>query len=129
MNQGQWGRVKRLDALYAKIGRAAQNLEVPVSLSASQQMARAAASELSEAHAALEKAEKTTEASLHDPAAFRRKAGISRATATVQQARLRADFACVAFGRACVDQQFTPPGMGEAIHEIGQLRSNVDQLP
>jgi molecular chaperone DnaK len=120
---------KQLDLLLTKVGKAALRCNLPESLAASQSAALAAVKEAEEICSDLEKKQRrSSESTLHDPAAFRQGAEISQAQEAYQQASIRADFACLVLGRDCIENDFCPSGQKEAIAEIDRFQKHFDRL-
>lgn len=117
------GVLKRLDALYAKVGRTALQHGVPAGLTASREAAAAAAREVSSTQRTMmATAERAADVSLHDAAGFQHHAAVARAKAAHEQAVVRADFTCVVLGRECIDTGFRPPHLEKELDEIRFLR-------
>ena len=120
---------KRLDVLHVEVGKAALRFRVPGELIDSRNAALSAVSEAADARSALEESRQTSsDATLHDPAALRQTAAVSRAKAAYDQAAMRAEFTCLVLGRECFARGFTPPGVEKAVQEIGDLAGHLEQL-
>jgi len=89
----------------------------------------AAEEQLARARAAPDEAESAGDASLHDRLAFHQFAQASQARAPHQEAQLRADFACRALGRECVEKpSFVPPDVERELEEVRGLRRHLERL-
>ncbi|NUQ62014.1 MAG: Hsp70 family protein [Pirellulales bacterium] len=120
--------VKQLDSLYTKIGKGALRASVPDGLVSNQQMAVAAAAEVSQARAALDQAKEAAQSTLHDAAMFHQGAKIAQAKAAYDEAKVRAEFACLVLGRECADSKFVPPGFAGQMDEIQRLRQYLARI-
>jgi molecular chaperone DnaK len=117
--------LKRLDALYARVGQIAVGLLVPPPLARSQQGAQAAAAELTQSQAKLKEAERARQAVAHGAEALRLDAALSQARDECQQAQTRSQFAYLVLGRECPSAGFSPPGSEAEIQEIRQLQTRL----
>jgi molecular chaperone DnaK (HSP70) len=117
--------LKRLDALYTKVGQAAAGLLLPAPMARSQQGARTAAAELSQSQAKLKEAERARRAVSAGAEAIRLDAALSQARDECQQAETRSQFACLVLGRDCVGAGFCPPGTEREVQEIRQLQTRI----
>ena len=119
---------KRLDSLQTRVGKAAMHCLVPESLSASQQSAFSAASDVEKASAVVERAKRAMNATLHDPALLQQGASVSQAKTSLQQSQVRADFTCLVLGRECVEIGLVPPGTDAEVREIRQIQRQLQRL-
>jgi len=117
--------LRRLDALYVKVGKTALNETLPSSLSGSQQAAREAATELEKAQATLREAEAHKEAAMGSSEAVRYGSKLARAKTDHEQALTHSDFAYLVLGRDCVKAEIDLPNVEAESEEIGQLRTRV----
>jgi molecular chaperone DnaK len=117
--------LKRLDALYARVGRAAVGLLVTPPLARSQQGAQTAAAELTQSQAKLKEAERARHAVSSGAEALRLDAALSQARDECQQAQTRSQFAYLVLGRDCAGAGFSPPGSETEIQEIRQLQTRL----
>jgi molecular chaperone DnaK len=117
--------LKRLDALYGRVGQLAAGLLVPPPLTRSQQAARTAAAELTQFQAKLKEAERARQSVSAGVEAIRLDAALSQARDESQQAETRCQFACLVFGRECAAAGFTPPGAEREIQEIQQHQARL----
>jgi len=119
--------LKRLDALYVKVGKAAMEQVLPEQLSHSQQAAMTAAAELTRARARLKKAELAKQAAQGSAETIRLEAKLSQAQTECEQAKVRADFAHLVLGRDCASAEFNPEGVQRQMREIRLLRQRLDR--
>jgi hypothetical protein len=117
--------LKRLDALYARVGQLAAGMLVTPPLARSQQAARSAAAELSQLQARLKEAERARQSAAAGVEAIRLDAALSQARDDCQQARTRCQFAYLVFGRECAAAGFSVPGADREIQEIRQLQARL----
>jgi molecular chaperone DnaK len=113
--------LKRLDALYAAVGRAAVSLTLPESLARSQQAAMTAVREYARTRARFEEAENARRSVPAGAEAIRLDAELVQARTALEQAQRRRDFAHLVLGRECAGAGFYPPGTGREIEEIRRL--------
>ena len=119
--------MKRLDALYIKVGRAAMSLALPGLLARGQQAALTAAREFTRAHARVEEAEDARRCVPAGAEAIRLDAELLQANTELQQAQKRRDFAHLVLGRECANSTIHPPGTDREIQEIRQLQQHLDR--
>jgi molecular chaperone DnaK (HSP70) len=117
--------LKRLDALYARVGQLALGQLVPPPLARSQQAARAAASELAQFQTRLKEAERARQSVAAGAEALRLDAALSQARDECQQAETRCQFAYLVFGRECAAAGFSVPGAERELQEIRQLQARL----
>ena len=119
--------LKRLDALYVRVGKAAVGLELHEPLSRSRAAAVASSVECDRAHAACKKAEQARQTAVTRAEIIRLDALLSQSRAEQQQKQVRCDFALLVLGRDCFNAGFQPPGREREIDEIQQLRKHLGQ--
>ena len=124
---------KRLDALYASVGRAAEKGTVPDALASSHQAALAAAAEVTAAAAKLKEARHARQAAYcpgkgAGAEAIRLEADVSQAKTELQQAQVRSNFAWLVLGRECVGNDFHPGQVDKEVQEIRRLQEHLDRL-
>ena len=117
--------LKRLDAVYTRVGQAVVSLPLPQPLVRSQEAARAAAAERMRLHAAWKEAQRARQACAGGPEALRLDAALSQARDECQQAETRCQFAYLVLGRECAGAAFCPPGTEREIEEIRQLQTRL----
>jgi len=117
--------MKRLDALYTRLGQAAVSLMLPAPLARSQQAARTAAAELSQLQARWKEAERARRAVAAGAEAVRLDAALSQARDECQRAETRCQFTSLVLGRDCVGAGFFPPGTEREAQEIRQLQARL----
>jgi molecular chaperone DnaK len=117
--------LKRLDALYQTIGRAAVTLELPPALMRVQFNAQTAAAAFEAAASTCQQAERERQAALGAAEVMQADARLAQAKAQLQQAQVQADFAALALGRDCLGAGVCPPGMEPCIEEVRQLREQL----
>jgi molecular chaperone DnaK len=115
--------LKRLDALYIKLGIiAAGCAALPTALARSQTAALQAAEECTQLKAHLKEAECARQTVVSRSEAIRLDAQLTQARAGFHEAQTRADFAHLVLGRECVSAGFRPPNMENEINEIQKLQ-------
>jgi molecular chaperone DnaK len=119
--------LKRLDALYLRLGQAAVVMELPAALARSRAAARAASLERDRAHAACQEAEQARQSAVSRAEIIRCDAHLSQAKTEQQQMQVRCDFSLLVLGRECVNAGFQPPGRDREVAEIRQLRAHLGQ--
>lgn len=117
--------LKRLDAVYTRVGQVVVSLPLPPPLVRSQEAARAVAAELKRLHAAWKEAERARHACGGGPDALRLDAALSQARDECHQAETRCQFAYLVLGRECAGAAFCPPGTEREIEEIRQLQARL----
>jgi len=117
--------MKRLDALYARVGKAAMSLTLPESLARSQQTALTAAREFTLAHSRFEEAAEARRAVPAGAEAIRLDAQLLQAETALREAEKRRDFARLVLGRECVGSGFHPPRTDREIQEIRWLEQHL----
>jgi hypothetical protein len=117
--------LKRLDALYARVGLLAVGQLVPPPLARSQQTARTAAAELAQFHARLKEAERARQSVAAGVESLRLDAALSQARDECQQAETRCQVAYLVFGRECTTAGCSVPGAEREIREIRQLQTRL----
>jgi hypothetical protein len=117
--------LKRLDALYTRLGHAAVGLSLPPPLIRSQQAARTAAAELTQCQVKLKAAERARHAAAPGAEALGLDATLSQARDQCQQAETRCRFAYLVLGRECAAASFIPPGSDREGQEIQQLQARL----
>ncbi|MGO8749331.1 MAG: Hsp70 family protein [Thermoguttaceae bacterium] len=117
---------KRLDAVSTEVGRAAAAAPLapgtPEKLARSHQLALAAASTLRQAEDRLHEAERACKAGGGGREVIELGARLSQARTEFNQARTRADFAHLVFGRECLSAGTCPPGLEGFVAEARRLR-------
>jgi molecular chaperone DnaK len=119
--------LKRLDALYLRVGQAAAGLELPAPLSRSRAAALASAAERDRARAECREAEQARQTAATRAEIIRLDALLSKSRAEQQQQQVRCDFSLLVLGRDCFNAGFNPPGREREIEQIRQLRKHVGQ--
>jgi molecular chaperone DnaK (HSP70) len=114
--------LRRLDALYLKLGRAAANLALPPALVRSQKAALQAIAECTQTETQRRDAERARQAAVSRAETIRLDALLSQARTKLHEAQTRADFAHVVLGRECAAAGFCPPAAERDIQEIRQLQ-------
>ncbi len=117
--------LKRLDALYARVGQLAVGLLVPPPLARSQQAARTAAAERTQCQANLKEAERARHTVASGPESLRLDVALSQARDQCQQAETRCQFASLVLGRECSVAGFSPPGAEREVQEIHQFQARL----
>jgi molecular chaperone DnaK (HSP70) len=117
--------LRRLDALYIEVGKAAVKEQLPSSLARSQQTAQASAAELDRARTALAQAEQAKQTSAGRSEAVRFGSELARAKTAFEQAQTQSDFAYLVLGRDCIAAHHTPSQTAPAIAEIQRLKPHV----
>jgi len=114
--------MRRLDALYLRVGTLAVTIALPESLGRSLQSAQVAAAELAQAAARAAHAEQARQNTPSGAEAISAEALLAQARTERQQAQSRSDFAHLVLGRDCIDAGFIPPGADNDAREIRHLR-------
>jgi hypothetical protein len=117
--------LRRLDALYVEVGKAAAAGQLPAALARSQQTTQAAATELARARTALAQAEQAKQTAAGRGEAVRLSSGLARAKTAFDQAQTQSDFAYLVLGRDCVAANHTSSQMGPTIAEIQRLKPHL----
>jgi len=118
--------MKRLDALYAQVGKAAMSLTLPESLARSQQTALTAAREFTHARSRFEEAAEVRRSVPAGAEAIRLDAVLLQAETALREAEKRREFARLVLGRECVGSGFRPPRTDREIQEIRRLEQHLD---
>jgi molecular chaperone DnaK (HSP70) len=117
---------KRLDAVSIEVGRAAAAAPLapgaPEKLARSHQLALAAAATLRQAEQRVHEAERACKSAGGGREVIELGARLSQARTEVTQARTRADFAHLVFGRECLSAGACPPGLEGSVDEARRLR-------
>jgi molecular chaperone DnaK len=108
--------LRRLDALYTQVGKAASDEKLPAGLSGSQQAAQAAAGALAKAQSALQAATAAKASAAGSAEAVRCGSALARAKTAYDQALTQSDFAHLVLGRECVTANVDLA----ILHQIGQ---------
>jgi len=116
--------LRRLDALYGQIGRAALDESLPQSLARSQKAARQAATALDKAQVTLREAEGARRSAGGGAEAARFGSELARAKVAWEQAQTQSDFSFLVLGRDCVAAGYHPPGTEREVAEIQTLREH-----
>jgi molecular chaperone DnaK len=119
--------MKRLDALYLKVGQAAAGLALPAPLARSQATAVAATGESARVRAVCAEAERARQAVANRADIIRLDSQLAQAQTELQKKQVRADFAQLVLGRECINAGFCPPGTERDLQEIRQLRQHLGQ--
>jgi molecular chaperone DnaK len=119
--------LKRLDALYVRLGQAAAGGQLPEPLSRSRAAAMASSVECDRAHAACQEAERARQSAVSRAEIIRLDALVTQSRAEQQQKQVRCDFARLVLGRDCFNAGFQPPGREREMEEIRQLRKHLGQ--
>lgn len=119
--------MKRLDALYEKVGEAAAKLTLPAVLARSQATAVAARGEAARARANCAEAERARKSVVDRADIIRLDAQLAQARTEQKQKQVRADFARLVLGRECINAGFCPPRLEPDVQEIRQLRERMGQ--
>jgi molecular chaperone DnaK len=114
--------LRRLDALYLELGKAAAKEQLPPALTRSQQTARSAAAELDRARTALAQAEQAKQSACGQGEAMRLGSELARAKTAFEQAQTQSDFAYLVLGRDCVAAHHTPTQTAPLVAEIQRLK-------
>jgi len=117
--------LRRLDALYIKIGKAAVNENLSSSLSGSQEDARNAATELQKAETTLRDAEAAKATAAGTAEAVRYGSEVARAKTAHDQALTESDFAHLVLGRECAKAGTPVPNVETELQEIDELRTRI----
>lgn len=120
--------LRRLDALYSELGKAAAKEQLPPALARSQQTARAAAAELERTHTGLMQAEQAKQVAGGRGEAMRLGTELARAKTAFEQSQTQSDFAYLVLGRDCIAARHTPSQMGPAVTEIQRLKPHVSAV-
>jgi molecular chaperone DnaK len=118
--------LRRLDELYARVGRVALEREVSQSPARSREAAAASAAEVVRTRARLREAERERQAAIGSAEAIRLDAALARARAESDQAQVQAKFACLALGRECVQANVVLVGAERELQEIRELRRHLE---
>jgi hypothetical protein len=119
--------LKRLDALYVRLGQAAAALQLPEPLARSRAAALASSAECRRADAACNAAEQARQGAATRAEVIRLDAVLSQSRTEQQQKQVRCDFSLLVLGRDCFNAAFQPPGLEREMDEIRQLRRHLGQ--
>jgi molecular chaperone DnaK (HSP70) len=114
--------IKRLDALYVRVGRLAEKMAVPPPAAGSQRLVSQARADLNAKSQAVADVESRREGAVGMGEAVRRGVELSRAQADQRQAADYLFYACLVLGRECAQNGFCPPGAEADLEEIRRLR-------
>jgi len=120
------GVLKRLDALYVKVGRHAARMDLPETLARSRKAALEVITELTGAQAGVQDAERRRQAAQNSADVIRADAQLSQARTELQQVQTRCDFGLLVLGRDCAGAGFFPPGLEREAQEIQHLRKHLE---
>ncbi|MCL4204938.1 MAG: Hsp70 family protein [Pirellulaceae bacterium] len=121
--------LRRLDALYTLVGKAALAEKLPAGLSGSQQAAQAAAASLEQAQSALHAATEAKESAAGTGEAVRYGSALARAKTAHDQALTQSDFAHLVLGRECVAASVDLPILHQIGQEIALLKQHKQRQP
>ncbi len=116
--------LRRLDALYIKVGKAAANEELPGSLSGTKQTARGAVAALVKAQAVVREAGEA-KAAAGSAEAVRYGSELARAKTAYDQALTESDFAYLVLGRECAKAGVGLLNVEAELQEIDDLRTRI----
>jgi len=114
--------IKRLDALYMRVGRLAEKLTVPRLAGGSQRLVAEARAELNAKSRTVADVEGRREGAVGMGEAVQWGVELSRAQVAQRQAADYLFYACLVLGRECVQNGFCPPGAEADLEEIRRLR-------
>jgi len=117
--------LRRLDALYIKVGKAAVNEELPPSLSAGQEDARNAAAALQKAEVVLREAETAKQSASGTAEAVRYGSEFACAKTAYDQTLTESDFAHLVLGRECANEGLHLPSIQAELQEIDALKART----
>jgi molecular chaperone DnaK len=117
--------LKRLDALYIKLGKAAAGITLPPALANSQKTARQAAADCTKIRTHLKDAESARQTAVGRTEAIRLDALLAQARTGLNEAQTRADFASLVLGRECACAGCLPPKMENELREIQKLQKHT----
>jgi molecular chaperone DnaK len=120
--------VRRLDALYTAVGRAAVKLTLPSGLTRAQQAARQAAAQLATAHERLTTANSALQAAVSQSEKIHARAEVVRAQTDVELARKQHEFTHLVLGRDCVSADQLVSGAESRITEIREVRLHLEAM-
>jgi molecular chaperone DnaK len=115
--------LRRLDALYIKIGYASVGKATPDALARSQAAAQKATAVYRAAKTAFDQAEQAARQASTGNDKVQTSSLLAAARSRVAQARTQAEFACLVLGRECVKKSFQPNGVADQVNEVAELRA------
>ncbi len=118
--------MRRLDALYTKIGKAVANVALPKSLSRSQQAAQEAAASLNSARTILKEAEIRKQSAAGGAESVHVSSQLAQAKTHVEQANTQAEFAFLVLGRDCGSAGVKLAGLEPILKEIAELKKGIE---
>jgi molecular chaperone DnaK len=124
---GHASTMKRLDALFTKVGQSAAGGKVPPALESCQRTAIDALKEWASARDVLQAREFKRNSSTGRTEAMLAMTELSQARLSLQQAQARAGFALVVLGRECEKIGFVPDGAARELREIKRLKTQLSQ--
>ncbi len=117
--------IRRLDELYAEIGRATAGQPVPGELERSRQAVRSALDEVRRAEEALQRAEAARQSAASPSEAARLSAEAAQARTALEQSRRSAEFAALVLGRDAVGAEFVPAEVQAQAAEVRKLKARL----
>ena len=128
IDPGDRGAVlRRLDALYMQVGRAAAQQELPPALKRSQQAAADSLAALERARRPWRDAQSAVQSAAGRGEAMRLGSDLARTKTACEQAQTQADFALLVLGRDCVTADSYPPAVHGCRDEIQRLKPLAGQ--